>query len=315
MTLADQIERMLAGEPRMLARLITAVENELPQAGAVLGAIEPHLGGARVVGVTGPPGVGKSTIVSAYVSELRGRGATVGVVAVDPSSPISGGAILGDRIRMMAHAGDPGVFIRSVSARGHLGGLSTTAAGIVDLMDAAGREVIVVETVGAGQSEVEIAELADCKVVVMAPGLGDEVQAIKAGILEIADVLVVNKADLPHAERTLAELRSMLTLRRSGASTVQVLETTATQGTGFEALADAVDAHCRQASPSERAQRGRGRIRRLLAAAAAERVRSMVLDAPDGCVERQCEAVRSGNASLDRAARALVDELFGVPTH
>jgi LAO/AO transport system kinase len=152
---AHTVERLITGDHRTLARLISAVENHAPGIGGVLAALEPHLGSARVVGVTGPPGVGKSTLVSALLSELRLRGATVGVVAVDPSSPVSGGAILGDRVRMTAHVADPGVFIRSVSARGHLGGLSDETADIVDLMDEAGRDVVVVETVGAGQSEVE----------------------------------------------------------------------------------------------------------------------------------------------------------------
>jgi LAO/AO transport system kinase len=191
-TRPDWIEHLLAGDRAALARAITAVENETAEAPLVLKAIRPALGRASVVGFTGAPGAGKSTLVSAYVAELRRRNLGVGVVAVDPSSPITGGALLGDRIRMTAHATDPGVFIRSLASRGHLGGLSRTASRVIDVMDAAGKDVVLVETVGAGQSEVEIADVADVRVVVLAPGLGDEIQAIKAGILEIADILVVN---------------------------------------------------------------------------------------------------------------------------
>ncbi|MCH6588758.1 MAG: methylmalonyl Co-A mutase-associated GTPase MeaB, partial [Proteobacteria bacterium] len=206
----DIIARLRSGEPLALARAITAVENETGDAAEILRAIQPHLGGARVHGFTGPPGVGKSTLVDAYITELRKRDLSVGVIAVDPSSPVSGGAILGDRVRMTSHGLDPEVFVRSIAARGHLGGLSATTAFVVDVMDAAGKDVIVIETVGTGQSEVEVAQIADTKVVICAPGAGDDVQAIKAGILEIGDLLVVNKADLPAAEVTAAYLRGML---------------------------------------------------------------------------------------------------------
>lgn len=313
MTTAAHIERMLCGEPRALARLITAVENGTPETGAILAAIESKLGHARVVGVTGAPGVGKSTLVSVLVGELRRRGETVGVVAVDPSSPVSGGAILGDRIRMTAHAGDPGVFIRSVAARGHLGGLSAATAGIVDLMDAAGHDVVVVETVGAGQSEVEIAEVADCKVVVTAPGLGDDVQAIKAGNFEIADVLVVNKADLPNAHRTRDELRSMLRLRADGAANVAVLETTASEGAGVEALADAIFARWRHRPALRRADARRERTRRLLAGAASERIRTLIHAASGERIDRLSRDVRAGESSLDDAAWRLLKEFLGAP--
>jgi LAO/AO transport system kinase len=171
------------------------VENDAPEARGVLRAARALTGHALVVGVTGAPGAGKSTLVGAYVAELRRRDLSVGVLAVDPSSPLTGGALLGDRIRMLTHAGDPGVFVRSLASRGHLGGLARSAGAVVDVMDAAGRDVVVVETVGVGQSEIEVTDLADIRVVVWAPGAGDDVQAAKAGILEIADVLVVNKAD------------------------------------------------------------------------------------------------------------------------
>lgn len=202
------LDDLLAGDRGALARALTEVENELPEARAVIAACAPRLGHAVVVGVTGAPGAGKSTLVGAYVSVLRGAGKTVGVIAVDPSSPFNGGALLGDRIRMAEHAGDPGVFVRSLAARGHLGGLSRTASRAIDVMDAAGFDLVVVETVGVGQSEIEIAEFADVRVVVWLPGGGDEIQAAKAGVLEIADLIVVNKADLPGADRAARTLEA-----------------------------------------------------------------------------------------------------------
>ncbi len=249
------LDQLLAGDRLALARAITAVESEGGAAAPVLRALYPHLGRARVVGVTGAPGAGKSTLVNAYIAELRRRGQTVGVVAVDPSSPLSGGAILGDRIRMTAHSGDPGVFVRSLAARGHLGGLSRAASRVIDVMDAAGRDVVVVETVGAGQSEVEVAEIAETKIVVAAPGLGDEVQALKAGILEIADILVVNKADMPSARSTAAQLEAALALMEARTWRRPVLLTMALRGEGIAALADAVERHGAQA------RRGEGRAR------------------------------------------------------
>jgi GTPase len=233
-------ERIRGGDRRALARAITAVENETAEAAAVRAALAAHLGHARVVGVTGPPGAGKSTLVNALVKELVGRGRRVAVIAVDPSSPISGGAVLGDRVRMGEMQAHDAVFIRSLAARGHLGGLSKTAAQIVDVLDGAGFDDVVVETVGAGQSEVEIAKVAAHRLVVCPPGLGDEVQAIKAGILEIADAFVVNKADSPDAARTERELQAMLALRedRARGARPPVLKTVATTGEGVAALAD-----------------------------------------------------------------------------
>ena len=293
------VEGVLRGERGAVARAITAVENETPEAAAVLAAIYPKLGQALVVGFTGPPGAGKSTLVSAYVTELRRRDQTVGVVAVDPSSPISGGAILGDRIRMFEHAGDAGVFVRSLASRGHLGGLSRTAARVIEVLDAAGKDVVVVETVGAGQSEVEIAEVADVKVVVAAPGLGDEVQAIKAGILEIADVLVVNKADLPGAERTARQLAMMGRLR-PGQDKVPVLQTVATTAQGIAELADTITAH-------ERGDRSRPglRVRRLVTGLAVESLRRRIEALAPDAVEAVCARVLRGECNFEDAAREL----------
>lgn len=208
----ELVDQTLSGNRRALARLISQVENDGPLAAQTLAAIYSHTGRARVVGVTGSPGTGKSTLVSELAKAYRHAGQTVGIVAVDPTSPFSGGAILGDRIRMRDLAGDSGVFIRSMATRGSLGGLARATTNVVQILDAAGYDVILIETVGAGQSEVDIARTADTTVVVEAPGLGDEVQALKAGILEIADVLVVNKADREGATNTVRALQAMLDL-------------------------------------------------------------------------------------------------------
>jgi LAO/AO transport system ATPase/phenylacetic acid degradation protein PaaD len=230
-------ERIRSGDRRAIGRAITLVENASPGSRALRTALAEFVGRARVVGVTGPPGAGKSTLVNALIRELLARGQRVAVVAVDPSSPLSGGALLGDRIRMGDHHTDERVFIRSLASRGHAGGLARTTGEVVDVLDAAGFDTVIVETVGAGQSEVDIARLAGTCVVICPPGLGDEVQALKAGILEVADVLVVNKADLPDAARAEAELRTMLELRVREPKP-PLLKTVATGGQGVAALAD-----------------------------------------------------------------------------
>jgi len=207
-------ERVLQGEVRAGARLMRDLDDRLPSAEAALRALWPSTGRAWVVGITGSPGAGKSTLTDRLIAHHRRAGRTVGVVAVDPTSPFTGGAILGDRIRMQDHATDPGVFIRSLGTRGHLGGLSRSTAELVAVMDAMGKDVVLVETVGVGQDEIEIAELAHTVIVVAVPGMGDDVQAIKAGVLEIADVFCVNKADREGAERTVRDLQGMLELRR-----------------------------------------------------------------------------------------------------
>ncbi len=264
------VERLLDGDPRALARTISRVENRSEGHRDVVSALYGHTGDASVVGVTGSPGAGKSTLVDELVGHYRDAGETVGVVAVDPSSPYTGGAVLGDRVRMGSAVGDEGVFVRSMSARGHLGGLSTATADAVKALDAAGFDRVVVETVGAGQNEVDVVRTADTVVVLVQPGSGDDVQMLKAGILEIGDVFVVNKADLDGAARAVADLREMLELRggegrtrvgHHGAVGVAddgrdeddgddtddwsppVLETVATTGDGVAALADAVDDH------------------------------------------------------------------------
>ena len=242
-------ERIRGGDRRALARAITAVENQTHEAASIRAALAAHLGHAQVIGITGPPGAGKSTLVNAMVRELVGRGRRVAVIAVDPSSPVSGGAVLGDRVRMGEMQGHEAVFIRSLAARGHLGGLSRTAAQVVDVLDGAGFDDVLVETVGAGQSEVEIAKVAAHRLVVCPPGLGDDVQAIKAGILEIADAFVVNKADFPDAARTERELLAMLALRQGAAAQAPVLKTVATTGEGVAELVDWLEARGRRPRP------------------------------------------------------------------
>ncbi|HLM58115.1 MAG TPA: methylmalonyl Co-A mutase-associated GTPase MeaB, partial [Pyrinomonadaceae bacterium] len=205
-------ERVIAGEPRAVARAISAVEDGAEGASALMRAVFPHTGRGLVVGITGSPGAGKSSLVDKLAALYRARGERVGVVAVDPSSPFSGGAILGDRIRMQALGLDPGVFIRSMATRGNLGGLARATVDAVAILDAAGYQKIIVETVGVGQDEVEIVKAADVSVVVLVPGMGDDIQAIKAGIMEIGDVFVVNKADRPGADKTVTEITMMMSL-------------------------------------------------------------------------------------------------------
>ncbi len=213
--MSDLASRILRGDLRAASRLIRDVDDGRSSAVPELQALFPHTGRATVLGITGAPGAGKSSLVDLLVTHYRGLGKTVGVVAVDPTSPFSGGALLGDRIRMQGHAGDEGVFIRSLATRGHLGGLSRAAADAVRVMDAMGKDLVIVETVGVGQDEIDIAGLAHCVVVVVVPGMGDDIQAIKAGILEVADVFDVNKADREGADRTVRDLRAMLELRHA----------------------------------------------------------------------------------------------------
>jgi LAO/AO transport system ATPase/phenylacetic acid degradation protein PaaD len=243
---ANLADRALAGDRRSLARLLTLIDDDRPGARAAATSLAERAGRAWVVGITGVPGSGKSTLVDALLGAWLAQGHTIAVIAIDPSSPISGGAVLGDRIRMGANAAHPNVFIRSFSARGELGGLSRAARAAVDAFDACGFDRVIVETVGTGQSETAIVALADTRVVVCPPGLGDDVQAIKAGTLEIADVLAVSKGDLPLAEQTAREMREMLTLRRRagpGAWAPRVVVVSALAGTGLDALLAALEAH------------------------------------------------------------------------
>jgi LAO/AO transport system kinase len=274
----------VAGDRLALARLLTAVENRTPLAEAALRRLYPKAGRAHLVGITGPPGAGKSTLVSALIAELRAAGRPVAVVAVDPSSPITGGALLGDRVRMQAYAGDRDVFIRSMASRGHAGGLASTTTTAAAVLDAAGFDIVCIETVGTGQSEVEVAAAADTTVVLEAPEMGDEVQAIKAGLLEVADIVVVNKGDKPGALRTAAQLRAMLvptvgrdpSADRPAPKRPEVLVTTASTGEGVPELLAALDRR-RAAGPDgltveARRARALAQVRGILADRVADRL-------------------------------------------
>jgi LAO/AO transport system kinase len=235
------IERLRSGDPRALARAISTVENRSPDAADLLKALFPHSGKARVLGMTGPPGAGKSTLVDQLAKHYRREGKTLGIVAVDPTSPYTGGAILGDRIRMQDHHSDPGIYIRSMATRGSLGGLARTTADVATVLDASGKDLILIETVGVGQDEVDIVRLADITVVILVPGMGDDVQTIKAGIMEIADIFVINKSDRDGAENVEREIRAMQTLAaRKDGWTPPIVKTVASEGKGVEELAAAI---------------------------------------------------------------------------
>jgi LAO/AO transport system kinase len=251
------VEGVLRGDVRSVARAISIVEDELPESAPILKALYPHAGRAAVLGVTGPPGAGKSTLVDRMTARLRQQGRSVGIVAVDPTSPFSGGAILGDRIRMQAHATDEGVFIRSMATRGHLGGLASATQHVLTVLGASGKDVLLVETVGVGQDEVEIVGTADVSLVVLVPGLGDEVQALKAGILEIADVFVVNKSDREGADRVVAEIEAMLSLSSPDAQRPEIVRTVATRDEGIDAILHAVESFRSRAEGSGLMQRKR----------------------------------------------------------
>jgi len=293
------VARAREGSPRAVARLLSLVQDGSPQLREVAAALAPHSGRARVVGLTGPPGVGKSTSTSALLGALRARGERVGVLAVDPSSPFSGGALLGDRVRMGEHATDPGVFIRSMATRGHLGGLAAATPQALRVLDAAGCDIVLVETVGVGQSEVEVVALADTTVVLLAPGMGDGVQAAKAGILEIADVFVVNKADRDGAEATVREVQNALSMGRREQPgppwRPPVVRTVASRGEGVDDLVAALDSH--RGWLVEHGQEGDGRRRRARA-----EIEAIALAEVRG----RLRAV-SGSAALDRLAARVAD--------
>ncbi len=326
-------DRVLAGDVRAAARLMRDLDDRQPGAEAALRALFPRTGRAYVVGLTGAPGAGKSSLTDRLIAHHRAHGLTVGVVAVDPTSPFTGGAILGDRIRMQDHALDPGVFIRSLGTRGHLGGLSRSTSDVVQVLDAMGKDVVIVETVGVGQDEIEVANLAHTVVVVAVPGLGDDVQAIKAGVLEIADVFAVNKADREGADRTVRDLQGMLELRRmvaarpgdhdaahrfGGASGLAapdgsweppIVRTVALRDEGIAELAAAVDAHHAHLETSGgRRLRDAARARAAFVAVLRERL-------VQGALERleaemgELDAVAARIAAREADPYALADEL------
>jgi LAO/AO transport system kinase len=302
---STSLDSVLAGDVRAAARLMRDIDDRRPAALAVLKELHPHTGRAYILGVTGNPGAGKSTVVDGLIAHYRGQGQRVGVVAVDPTSPFTGGAILGDRIRMQRHATDDGVFIRSLATRGHLGGLSRSTFDVVAVLDAMGFERILIETVGVGQDEVDVMKAAHTSVVVTVPGLGDDIQAIKAGLLEIADVLCVNKADREGADRTVRDLLHMLDLRagsdgqgRAAEKEVEIIQTIASRGlaagSGIVELAEAVERHRAKAWSGEAGVR-RGRAR--AAAQVAELVRALLADRVE----------RSLASRLDEVAAAVVE--------
>ena len=260
MTAAALAERVLAGDIRAIARAISLIEDEAEIAADLIRAIFPHTGRSYLVGVTGPPGAGKSTLVDRLTAETRRHGETLGVIAVDPTSPFTGGAILGDRVRMQAHAADEGVFIRSMATRGQLGGLARATTDVALVLDAAGKSLVIIETVGVGQDEVDIVRSADISIVILVPGTGDEVQALKAGIMEIADIFVVNKADRDGADRTVTSIESNLALQMYGEGEWRppILKTEATTGRGIPELWETIKAF-RSHAEANRARRLKSR--------------------------------------------------------
>lgn len=300
-----------------MARLISLVEDGHPALPEVMAALAKHAGGAHVIGLTGSPGVGKSTTTAALITALREQGKRVAVLAVDPSSPFSGGALLGDRIRMEHHATDPGVFIRSVASRGHLGGLSFATPQALRVLDAAGFDVILLETVGVGQSEVEVAARADTTVVIVAPGMGDGIQAAKAGILEIGDVFVVNKADRAGADDTVRDLRHMIQLgnrERSVDWRTPVVRTVASRGDGIPDLVDSLGAHWDWLSSSGALDdRRRRRAQAEIEAIALATLRRRLGDGQGLVTDALAAAVASGDTDVYAAALEVVDRLTGEP--
>ncbi|SFF34553.1 LAO/AO transport system kinase [Actinacidiphila alni] len=313
---AGLVEQAREGRPRAVARLISLVEGASPQLREVMAALAPLTGGAYVVGLTGSPGVGKSTSTSALVTAYRKAGKRVGVLAVDPSSPFSGGALLGDRVRMSEHASDPGVYIRSMATRGHLGGLAWAAPQAIRVLDAAGCEVILVETVGVGQSEVEIAAQADTSVVLLAPGMGDGIQAAKAGILEIGDVYVVNKADRDGADATARELNHMLGLgesREPGDWRPPIVKTVAARSEGIDEVIEALDKHRawmeeRGVLAARRGRRAAGEIENIALTALRSRIGDL---RGDRRLDALAERVADGTLDPYAAADELIAGLTG----
>jgi len=305
----ELIERIVAADRWALARAITYVENDTPAGRAVLTGLYPRTGHAQTIGVTGSVGVGKSTLLNALAREQRVRGRSVGIVAVDPSSPFSRGAILGDRIRMQELTSDGGVFLRSMAARGNLGGLSESATGVVDVLDAAGYDVVMLETVGAGQDEVEVATATQTTVLVTAPASGDEVQAMKAGLMEIAQVVVVNKADIAGADTALHQLRSLLSLAPPRAWTPPVLTTVAPSGEGVAELADAIDRHqehLRDSSHAEEARRELARAQIVAVARASLHREALVTAEREGILDELTKEVAQRRQDPRAAAEALL---------
>jgi len=306
------IDRLLGGDVRALARAIRTVEDDRAAAVPLLRQAFPHTGRATVLGLTGAPGSGKSSLAGRLIAAFRAEARRVGVVAVDPSSAFSGGAILGDRVRMMEHATDPGVFIRSMATRGHLGGLSRATNDAIDLLDAAGYDPVVVETVGVGQDEVEVVRTADVVAVVLVPGMGDDIQAIKAGILEIADLFVINKADRPGADRLEAELDAMIGLAATSPEVRPgIVRTVATTGEGIDGLRAAVREVLERRGPARRAARRRDRAEARFLGILADAVLRMLLDRAlgAGALERAIAEIAERHVDPYTAAEEVLGRL------
>ena len=329
----DLVRRIRGGEIRALSRAISAVEDHRPESTALLKALFPYSGKAALLGMTGAPGAGKSTLVDHVARVYRKQGKTVGIVAVDPTSPFSGGAILGDRIRMQSHHADTGIYIRSMATRGSLGGLASTTADVATVMDASGRDVVMIETVGVGQDEVDIVRLADVTIVVLVPGMGDDVQTIKAGIMEIADIFVINKADRDGAERVEREIRAMQTITPARAKAARagglddphirkddwmppIIKTVATEGTGIEELVQAIESYHVYLQENDRArarriENWRGRIAEMLRDALFQRVLSYYLS--EGEAARYATEVAEHKRDPYSLVEEIIDEL-GTPS-
>ena len=305
--IAALADRLRAGETRALARALTLADIGGEEARKLLQALEKDRRETPVIGLTGPPGSGKSTLISAVIRTLRARDMRVAALAVDPSSPKSGGAILGDRVRMGEHGSDPHVFIRSIAARGHLGGLALNIQASIDVLNAAGFDIVLLETVGAGQSEIEVAQVADVTVVISAPGLGDDLQAIKAGILEVADILAVNKADLPGADATAQQLESMLSLRSARRRDTPVVSTVATTGEGVAGLVDAAWRMAGAITPEERTARAERQAVDRLANMAGALVRDRA-EGPAGAGAARPARTNPGRRGRSGGCRAPVAE-------
>jgi LAO/AO transport system kinase len=302
-------ERVLSGDPRAIARAISLIEDEAPEGAELVRRIFSHTGKAYLVGVTGAPGAGKSTLVDRLIVELRSRGTSIGVVAVDPTSPFSGGAILGDRVRMQQHVADADVFIRSMATRGHLGGLARATAEAAVVLDASGKDVVLIETVGVGQDEVDIVRTADISIVMLVPGAGDDVQALKAGIMEIADIFVVNKADHEGADRAVASIQAILSLETYGPERWRppIVKTEATTGVGVPELVDGIErfrAHTASTLGERRRTRAEWRVHELLSQRFTRHVRRRVLQ--PGEFERMLDRI----AARDTDPYSVVDEIM-----